>query len=401
MWPFGRKRRENSIVTLRDGIRGLAALTVRPTFGMPETEDGAPPKEMRLLVAGVNRTQKGDFLFDEQAAADVMAAWAENGVDLTFDYEHQALAEPPVEAPASCYRWVPDVRNGELWATGMCWTTKADGYIPAKEYRYWSPALLFDRETGRVKAILNCALTNLPATKGIDPLVAASATAKENDMDAEKEIATLRSQLATLTGERDTLAAKLAASEESDRSQLVVLGLAATAQRQERFATTSALVSLRASVFEVTGQKDAVTALGTINAWKSEAGEVAKLRADIAARADAEAVVAMDAAFEEGVKDGKLAKSPDHPVRVSLRTAVLAMGGGKPTKDGVAWLRADIAARTKTVNTEPTPGNTGGGAGGGLTEAEKTAVAAWGQNPEVAARAKANIERQKTPSAAG
>ncbi len=387
-------------VQLREALRSVVALAARPTFELPAAQDStAPPTEMRLLASGVNRTQKGDFLFDDQAASDVIAFWQENGVDLTFDYEHQALVDPPIQAPAACYRWVPEIRNGELWATSMCWTSKASNYITAKEYRYWSPALLFDDDTMRVKAILNCALTNLPATKDIAPLVAASVTAKENEMDLEKLVAELRAQLAAKTGECETLTARLSAMGDSKEEETAVcsaVGLRAGASRLERLGGVTALATLRRSLHEATAKGTDAEALGTINAWKSEAGQVAALKAEHAARAETEAAADMEAAFEEGVKTGKLPKSPDHPMRASLKTAVLNWGGGKPSKDGVAWLRADIAARSQFVTVAATAGNDGGAGGPvGLTESEKANMTALGMSLEIAAKAKAHIEAQR------
>lgn len=405
-------KRKTRLVRLRESLRGTVALAARPTFELPGTADDAvaPPTEMLLLSPGVNRTQKGDFLFDELAASDVMAFWRENQVDLTFDYEHQALVEPPIEAPASCWKWVPEIRDGALWATAMKWTDKATSYISAKEYRYWSPALLFDEVSRRITAILNCALTNLPATKGIAPLVAASAnaadpadTAKEKTMDPkDKEIADLRAELAALKTDHATLTAKLSAFEDSDKATCTVLGVSLSAPRGDRFAATNALVTLRGSLFEATGQKDVPAALGTINAWKSEAGEVVTLKAKVvaletehAARADVEAAADFDSAIEHGVTIGKLPKSADHDIRKSLQTAVLRMGGGKPSKDGVAWLRADIAARSQFVTVTETPGNNGGTPVTGLTESEKANMTALGMNLDIAAKAKAHIEAQR------
>ncbi len=431
MWPFGRnEKKEPRVVALRGNAeRGaLVALAVRPTFALPEPGEDTkgPPSEMCLLVPGMNRTQKGDFLFDELAAANVMAFWAENKVDLTFDYEHQALAEPPMEAPCACYRWVPEFREGALWATSMQWTDKATGYITAKEYRYWSPALLFDAETSRVNAILNCALTNLPATKGIAPLVAASVVAldaaasestKETAMDPkDKEIADLKAQLsaltanhATLSADHATLTAKLSAFEDSDKANCTVLGVSLTAPKADRFAATNALVTLRGSLFEATGKTDVPSALGTINAWKSEAGEVVALKAEMvtlkadhAKRADTEAAAEFDAVIESGIASGKLPKSEDHEIRKSLKTAVLRMGGDKPTKDGIAWLRADIAARSQFVTTVPTPGNDGGGTGVvALSATDKDLIKRHGLDPKAAEEAKRQIAEQQAAFAVG
>lgn len=395
-WPFGSRRNETRSVALRAGLRGLAALTVRPTFEIP---NGAIPTEMRLLRAGVNATQKGDFLFDEQAAASVMDFWRENGVDLTFDYEHQALQDPPIEAPVSCWRWVPEVRNGELWATAMCWTDRASAYIGAKEYRYWSPALLFDEESMRVKAIVNCALTNLPATKNIAPLLAASVNAQETKT-MEETIKELRAQLAAKTSECEGLTAKLSvlgAYKDEETETCSTVGLSAGSGRSERGVALRSLATLRRTVREITGKDNDADAIGAIGAWKTDAASVATLKAEHAKREETEAAADLDAAFEQGVREGKLFKSPDHPQRVSLKAIALSLGGGKPTKDAVTMVRSHIATLSQVVTVTATAGNDGDGAGdpSALTEAEAAAILARGQSLEIAQKAKKHIHAQR------
>jgi len=53
-----------------------------------EVKGEEPPREFRIFAAGENTTTKGRILFDEQAAADVMAAYEQHGVDLMIDLEH-------------------------------------------------------------------------------------------------------------------------------------------------------------------------------------------------------------------------------------------------------------------------------------------------------------------------
>src|SRR5690606_12606563 len=60
----------------------------------------------------------------------------------------------------------------ELWATKIKWTPKALQALSDREFRYFSPALMLDSETRVVSQLINCALTNIPATLNQEPLVA-------------------------------------------------------------------------------------------------------------------------------------------------------------------------------------------------------------------------------------
>jgi phage I-like protein len=144
--------------------------------------DGNVPSELRLFQYGVNDYSDGDkILFDEEAAKSIMARYSERGVDLMADYEHQSLQRPPIEAPASAKKFVPQVRNGDLMATDIRWTDRAKSMIAAGEYRYYSIAAKIDPKTGRAVELINFALTNNPAAIGIAPLKAASTTAVVTD----------------------------------------------------------------------------------------------------------------------------------------------------------------------------------------------------------------------------
>lgn len=138
-----------------------------------------PPAEFRVFTAGKVDTSKGEFLFDEVAAASVMADYAKQGNELMVDYDHASLAGlsiDPAQAGKSAGWFNLEVRNGELWAVNVRWTPPAHAALSAKEWRYMSPAFQAD-ESGRITALINVALTNLPATRKLEPLMAASITA--------------------------------------------------------------------------------------------------------------------------------------------------------------------------------------------------------------------------------
>ncbi len=143
--------------------------------------EGTAPTEFRIFRAGVNESTKGSVTFDAKAAKAVMAAWKDYGNDLPVDYGHamvQGLAVDPALAGKAAGWFDLEVRDGELWAVNVRWTDAAATALEAKEYRYFSPAFYTDEE-GRVIEIVNVALTNLPATKDLDALVAASREARD------------------------------------------------------------------------------------------------------------------------------------------------------------------------------------------------------------------------------
>lgn len=162
-------------VTARVRLSNLVALTA----------DGAPPDRFRLFTPGWNVTEKGKFLFDAQAAKDVLAARAAWGVDCMIDLEHQALnAQIPADPTARDARgWcqLELAADGSLWAVGVKWTPDGAERLSQKRQRYVSPAFEIDPETKRIVSLTNIAITALPATHHTPALVAADA--REGTMD--------------------------------------------------------------------------------------------------------------------------------------------------------------------------------------------------------------------------
>jgi hypothetical protein len=161
--------------------------------------DQEPPKEFRLFTAGTVETSKGTFTFDAESAKSVMAAYREQGNELMVDYDHASLSPLSVDPAQSgkAAGWFGlELRNGELWAVNVRWTPPADEALRRKEWRYMSPA--FRTKGKKITAVINVALTNIPATKRLEPLMAASETAEsgapgatESRMDLTKILAAL------------------------------------------------------------------------------------------------------------------------------------------------------------------------------------------------------------------
>ncbi len=134
-----------------------------------------PPTEFRIFKRGVNPTSKGDFVFDDEAAKLVMAAYRKAGTDIMLDLEHLSLDSDGENYDPDAYGWCKlEVRNGELWAVAVTWTEEGAARLRSKKSRYISPAFHFLTDSGRVTEIYNIAICAVPATYETPALVAAS-----------------------------------------------------------------------------------------------------------------------------------------------------------------------------------------------------------------------------------
>lgn len=291
---------------------------VKAAFGTFEQVGSAAavPSEFCLLRAGWNDYVGDRLLFDEQAAASVMERYAARGLQLTADYEHQSLAQPPVIAPASAKKWIPEMRNGELWATQIAWTERARAMIAAGEYRYFSIACKVDPESARVMELINFALTNLPAADGIAPLMAARATP-----------------------------GAAPGNQESGMSKTVIVALGLSAETVETDAALEAarLVEFRRDVLALTAKSSAGEALGVLRAMQQshEREQVALKR--LAELEGERRLERFDALVADGLSDGKLSPA------MAKGEWVAQM---RDRQDGVDMLRAFLASAPKLVQTE-------------------------------------------------
>ncbi|MEW6250018.1 MAG: phage protease, partial [Planctomycetota bacterium] len=120
----------------------------------------APPEWVELIPAGVfsGRDGRGPYRLDAEA---VLTAFAEGGIDLPIDYEHQSLAADDKAGPVPAAGWIKalEVRDGALWGR-VQWTPRAAELIAAREYRFLSP--VFRHVQGRVVALAGAGLVHYP-----------------------------------------------------------------------------------------------------------------------------------------------------------------------------------------------------------------------------------------------
>lgn len=321
-----------------------------------------PKTEFRIFPAGVVKSRKGDFLFDDQAAAALMAAYEQHGVDLTVDYDHHTLYTSQGVKAVSAGWFHLDVRNGELWAKDVNWNPPAVEHFANGEYRYFSPLFDYERGSGRITNLINNALTNTPAMDGIEALIAASATTGDSTM-TDEEIKKLQAQVAALTaaGEAKDRQIKALEGQTVTVALATTVGLAATAPDAEVRTAVTSLAAYRKQTFEVLGVQDEAKALGALSALKQTANEAGELRTKMA---EIETVALandwksyLDNLSTAG-KDGKFLTPARRTVVEDL--AIKTIGGGTLTPKGVE--AGKVAAlgmlEAKTGGTfTPTPGS--------------------------------------------
>ncbi len=162
---------------------GMVAASDKPdhttlSIGIAE---GEPPTEFKIFSMPVVDTSKGQFTFGPEEAAAVLADFKAQGNSGMLDYDHAALSPMPVD-PALAGRaagWFDiEMRADGLYAINVRWTPPAAEALRRREWRYMSPA--FRTKGKRITSLINVALTNLPATRNLQPLMAANGAASDS-----------------------------------------------------------------------------------------------------------------------------------------------------------------------------------------------------------------------------
>ncbi len=237
-------------------------------------EGNEPPTEIRVFKNGLTETTKGPVLFDDKAAEAVMAEFQDRGRDaLPFDIAHGMLnpfAPPDAHKAAGWFK--PEVREDGLYAANIEWTEFGATALRKREFRYFSPAILRDHDSGRVRELINIALTNIPATKHQKPLVA-------HDADPTARSSPMLEQILKALGVHSEAEALSAAVE---------------------------LNNLLAGVLALTGAQNAVAALAIATGWKQSSEALAKRVGELELEGKK---IKLDAAIEKLSREGKLPPS--------------------------------------------------------------------------------------------
>lgn len=143
---------------------------------------GTAPTEIKLLPAGQFKAKDGrpqglpGWNMNDASATAILAAAGNQADKYLIDYDHQTLhsKDNGQQAPAAGWFGKLEWRADKgLYATDVQWTAAAQAAIEAKEYRYISPVLTYNPNTGDVTGLLMAALVNYPALDGLNDLAAA------------------------------------------------------------------------------------------------------------------------------------------------------------------------------------------------------------------------------------
>ena len=358
-----------------------------------------PPQEYRIFRFGTNKYQYGDgpiheVLVDEEAMKTVAAFSDFSGIT-PVDYGHKTLTGEEMQASGWLKKWVNKGADG-LWAI-VQWTDAALEWMAARKTEnktcYFSPYIIFDKNTKRLLAIPNLALTDQPATIDAAAILADAGSNISPDssdcFEARIDISAL-SQNQTNgahppSGAEDTrkgaYAPKKQKEEKSMKKILELLGLKPEASEDEACAALSALktkaekppekdglaTAALSAVYKELGLKEhegQPEAIGTILALKARPGDetvkrIAALELEIAGRKKDDLVAAALSqgkitpdqkawAEETALKDPKcfeafLAKAP----RVVPVGAALNNPGKPPAGSGAD---GDLTESQKKIN---------------------------------------------------
>jgi phage I-like protein len=168
--------------------------------------DGAKdaPSAFRLFAKGINPTAKGDIIVDDAGNLNLIERFKQQGNDLPIDVAHGMLGGATPDAHHA-YGWFrPEIRDGDVWAGSVEWTERGRKAVVAREFRYFSPAVLVDDQK-RLVGLINLALTNLPATKNLAPLMASQVSLSlAEQADAQRILSQVEAALTA--SERETCA---------------------------------------------------------------------------------------------------------------------------------------------------------------------------------------------------
>lgn len=154
---------------------------------MPLPEGPEAPEWIHLLPKGpLIHTYDGRGPYRLEDAASVarasLEAAAERGAVL--DENHATDKAAPEGLPAPARGWIVafEAREDGIWGK-IDWNASGKALMADRAYRGISPALLVDKATGRVAAILRASLINKPNLRGLATLH------MENDMNLLAELA--------------------------------------------------------------------------------------------------------------------------------------------------------------------------------------------------------------------
>ncbi len=124
----------------------------------------APPAEMMLIPPGLRVEGRDGRGWNNPDPQGVVKFFQERGLDIPIDIEHATELKAPGGEPAPAMAWGKSLEarpDGSVWAK-IEWNPRGREMVMNREYRYYSPAIIFDKATMNIVGIKSVGLTNTP-----------------------------------------------------------------------------------------------------------------------------------------------------------------------------------------------------------------------------------------------
>lgn len=128
-----------------------------------EIPQGDEPEWIELIPAGNHVLGRDGRKWLNDSPQDVVAAFNASGCDVVFDIEHSTEKKAPLGEPAPAVGWINalELRDGAVWGR-VAWNAEGQEAIANRQYRYYSPAFLYEKASLRIRKLSSVALTNQP-----------------------------------------------------------------------------------------------------------------------------------------------------------------------------------------------------------------------------------------------
>lgn len=290
-------------------------------------DQGLPEWVLLFADGWVSVEGEDPFLVDQEAFDEVYAHFARRGNDIVIDYEHRTLKGD--KAPAA--GWITDLKYepGVGISGRVRWTGEAAGYIRAGQYRYHSPVFYVRESDQRVVALHSVALTNVPRTNNIKPILAKLGITQKQEENMKEILKKLAAKLGLSqdAGETEVLKALDDALKDKDKGAVVAKEVLEALGLKEGSDTTAVVASIGA--LKAGGQAP-VAAKEVLDALGLEEG------------ASASTVVASIHALKQAPK-GMVSREEFNQVAAKLQrrdaddAVAAAIGAGKITEAQKDW----------------------------------------------------------------
>lgn len=122
------------------------------------------PDWIELIPAGETVRGRDGREWKNDHPDGIVEAFLVSGADIPIDIEHATEIKAPEGEPAPAQGWIRQVvkrEDGSIWGK-VEWTDQGKWAVEGREYRYLSPAFLYNEKTGRILSLESVALTNKP-----------------------------------------------------------------------------------------------------------------------------------------------------------------------------------------------------------------------------------------------